>query len=165
MSTVSSPQADARAARTAGPRRRQGTGRAAERARARRQRRQLRATSSRMSGAGKPVRAALARVPFVVALIAVLTVGVGGVLYLNTKTDESGMRTEQAKATTAQLRLTIEELTRTVADLNATPRLAAEAEALGLVPAGDAAIVTVDDAGTVSLLGTPTPATAGGTSR
>jgi cell division protein FtsL len=136
--------------------------RAAERARARRDRRQLRATSSRMSDAGRPVRSALSRVPFVVALIVVLTVGVGGVLYLNTKTDESGMRTEQAKATVAQLRLTIEELTRTAADLSATPRLAAEAEALGLVPAGDAAIVTVDDKGAATLLGA---APADGTAR
>jgi hypothetical protein len=115
-----------------------------------------------MSDAGRPVRSALSRVPFVVALIVVLTVGVGGVLYLNTKTDESGMRAEQAKATVAQLRLTIEELTRTAADLSATPRLAAEAEALGLVPAGDAAIVTVDDTGAASLLGA---APADGTAR
>lgn len=142
-----------------------GGDRAARRARARRERRQVRAASARMTDAGKPVRSSLARVPFVVALIGVLTVGVGGVLYLNTKTDESGMRTEQAKSTAAQLRLTIEELTRTVAVLNATPRLAAEAEALGLVPAGDAAIVTVDGAGGATLLGTSTLATADGAAR
>lgn len=134
--------------------------RAAERARARRSRRQLKTTSARMTGAGKPVRSALARVPFVIALIAVLAVGVGGVLYLNTKIDESGMRAEQAKSTTAQLRLQIEELTRTVADLSATPRLAAETQLLGLVPSGDAAILTIDAAGTSTLLGTPTPAKA-----
>lgn len=164
MSTAASTQPDTGVAGPAAAPRRAGN-RAAERARARRQRRQLRATSARMTDAGKPVRTALARVPFVVALIAVLTVGVGGVLYLNTKTDESGMRTEQAKATAMQLRLTIEELARTVADLNATPRLAAEAESLGLVPAGDAAIVTVGQGGAVSVLGTPTPAASGGTSR
>lgn len=158
MSAASSAQSVPRVAEQPGATRRAGTNRAAERARARRERRQLRATSARMSDSGKKDRSALSRVPFVVALIVVLTVGVGGVLYLNTKTDESGMRTEQAKSTTAQLRLTIEELTRTVADLNATPRLAAEAESLGLVPAGDAAIVTVDGAGTATLLGTPTPA-------
>lgn len=164
MSSVSTPETHA-PGREVDEKRRRGSGRAAERARARRQRRQLRSSPAPVSDAGKPIRAALARVPFVVALIVVLTVGVGGVLYLNTKTDESGMRTEQAKAAAAELRLTIEELTRTVADLSATPRLAEKAEALGLVPAGDAAIVTIDGTGAASLLGTPTPASAGGTSR
>lgn len=132
------------------------TGRAARRARARRDRRVGRSGDiPGVSGAGRPVAAALTRAPFVIALIAILAAGVGGVLYLNTKTDESGMRTEQAKATSAQLRLTIEELGRTVADLNATPRLAAAADALGLVPAGDAAILTIDAGGATTLIGTP----------
>ncbi|MEO7124770.1 MAG: hypothetical protein ABI382_10105 [Nakamurella sp.] len=136
------------------------TTRAAERARARRDRRQLKSTPARVAGAGRPVRSALARVPFVIALIVVLAIGVGGVLYLNTKIDESGIRAEQARSTTAQLRLNIEELTRTAADLNATPRLAAEAQVLGLVPSGDAAIMSIDANGTMTLLGTPTPAKA-----
>ncbi len=106
------------------------------------------------------MRAALLRVPFVVALIAVLGGGVGSVLYLNTKMDESGMRTEQATMTSAQLRLQIEELGRTIADLGATPRLAQEAQAMGLVPAGDAAIMTIDADGNATLIGTPEPVTA-----
>lgn len=130
--------------------------RAAAKARARRDRRQGVGPSGRIASAGRPARSALARAPFVVALIIVLAVGVGGVLYLNTKTDESGMRTEQAKAAVAQMRLTVEDLTRQVADLSATPRLAEEAQALGMVPVGDAAIMTIAANGSSTLIETPT---------
>lgn len=133
---------------------------AAERAQARRQRRQARISTATVPRAGRPVRSALARAPFVIALIAVLAVGVGGVLYLNTKIDESGIGVEQAKAAAATLRLEIEELNRQVADLSATPRIAAQARALGLVPAGDAAILTLHGNGTTTLLGDPHAAAA-----
>lgn len=111
----------------------------------------------RLAAAGRPVRAALLRVPFVVALIVLLACAVGGVLYLNTKTDESGMRTQQATSSAAVLRLRIEALNRSIAALAATPRIAEEARALGMVPAGDAAILTIGADGRTSLIGTPTP--------
>lgn len=143
-----------------------GVSRSTQRALDRRRRRQARMTTARMTVAGRPVRSALLRVPFVVALILVLGGGVGGVLYLNTKTDESGIRTEQAQQTSSQLRLDIEALGRTIAQLNATPRIADEARHLGLVPAGDAAILVIDKAGKGRLIGTPSPvgqhSTAGG---
>lgn len=120
-------------------------------------------SAAELPRAGRPVRSALARAPFVVLLIAVLALGVAGVLYLNTKIDESGLRVEQAKAASAQLRLQIEELERTVAERSATPRIAAEARALGLVPAGDAAILTLNSNGTTTLLGDPHQAVAAGT--
>ncbi len=132
--------------------------RGAERALQRRRRRENRLTGDRVRVAGRPVRSAMLRVPFVVALIAVLGFGVAGVLYLNTKADESGMRTEQAKASSSQLRLEIEALTRSIAELSATPRIAQQAKSLGLVPAGDAAILVVDDAGHARLVGTPSRA-------
>lgn len=112
---------------------------------------------ARVAAPGRPMRAALLRMPFVVVLIVLLAGAVGGVLYLNTKTDESGMRAQQASATAAQLRLQIESLNRAIADLAATPRIAQEARALGMVPAGDAAILTVDAGGHTSLIGTPKP--------
>lgn len=120
-----------------------------------RQSRQARQPETWTPRAGRPVSAALARLPFAIALILVLAIGVGGVLYLGTKTDETGMRTEAARETSRHLRLTIEELEREVAALGATPRIAAEARALGLVPAGDTAILTIDDTGVVTVLGTP----------
>ncbi len=134
-----------------------GPSRSAQRALDRRRRRQARMTPARVSTAGRPVRSALLRVPFVVALIMVLGSGVGGVLYLNTKTDASGVRTEQAHQESAQLRLQIEALGRSIADLGATPRIAQEARNLGLVPAGDAAILMVDKSGKARVVGTPKP--------
>jgi hypothetical protein len=130
----------------------------AQRALRRRRRRQARMAHDRLNTAGRPVRSALIRVPFAVALIAVLGGGVGGVLYLNTKTDESGIRTVQAREESSQLRLEIEALGRSIAQLNATPRIAAEAKELGLVPAGDAAILVVGRDGQGRLIGTPGPA-------
>lgn len=152
MTTTSYPQdGAARVRRTARP------NRAADRAARRRARRAGMRSPSPIAPAGRPMRAALLRVPFVIALIAVLAGGVGGVLYLNTKMDESGMRTEQANAKSAQLRLQIEALGRTIADLSATPRLAQEAKDLGLVPAGDAAILSIGADGAGTLIGTPKP--------
>lgn len=134
-----------------------GTARSTRRALDRRRRRQARIAAEQMSGAGRPVRSAMLRVPFVIALIMVLAVGVAGVLYLNTKIDESGIRTEQAQQTSSQLRLDIEALARNIAQQNATPRIAEQARRLGLVPAGDAAILMIDGAGKTRLIGTPAP--------
>lgn len=117
-------------------------------------------TPASVRAAGRPVRSALLRVPFVVALIVILGGGAGGVLYLNTKTDESGIRTVQSRDESADLRLQIEALGRSIAELNATPRIAAEAGKLGLVPAGDAAILVVDGSDGGRLIGTPSPADA-----
>jgi cell division protein FtsL len=129
--------------------------RSAERAYRRREKRERRLNQDRLSRTGRPVRSALARVPFVVALIAVLGGGISGVLYLNTKTDESGIRTEQAQQDIAEENLQIEALNRSIADLDATPRLAQQAKELGMVPAGDAAILQVPASGAPTLIGTP----------
>lgn len=156
--------ATGRTARPAGG----ATSRAAERARQRRRRRQQGAAPSRLQATGRPVSAALSRVPFVIALIAVLAGGVGGVLYLNTTIDESGMRTEQAKATAAELRLQIEALDRTIAELRATPHLAEQARALGLVPAGDAAMIVITEKNgkmKTKVIGDPTPVSGTGAGR
>ena len=138
--------------------------RSAERAYLRREKREQRLTHDRLSRTGRPVRSALARVPFVVALIVVLGGGISGVLYLNTKTDESGIRTEDAQQKIADLNLQIEALNRSIADLDATPRIAQQAQALGMVPAGDAAILQVPASGAPTVIGTPsvvpTPASA-----
>ena len=95
------------------------------------------------------------RAPFVVALIALLGLGITAVLWLNTLTDEAGMRTSTAKSKTTDLRLTIEALQRDVAMLDATPRIADQAKALGMVQAGDSAMLIVDGSGTGSVIGEP----------
>ena len=117
----------------------------------RRQRRHQKITAARLVGPGKPIATALDRAPFVVVLIALLAGGIAGVLYLNTVTDEAGMRTSTAKSNATDLRLTIEALQRDVALLDATPKIADEAAALGMVPAGDSAMLMVDGAGTGSV--------------
>ncbi|MEP6560676.1 MAG: hypothetical protein ABJD68_06310 [Nakamurella sp.] len=121
----------------------------------RRQRRTQKVTGSRIVGPGKPVKTALNRAPFVVVLIALLGAGIVAVLYLNTVTDEAGIRTSTAKSTTVDLRLTIESLQRDVALLDATPRIAGAAAALGMVPAGDSALLMVDGSGAGSVIGDP----------
>jgi len=99
--------------------------------------------------------AAFNRAPFVVGLIALLGLGVTAVLWLNTLTDEAGMRTSTAKSRTTDLRLTIEQLRHDVAMLDATPRIAEQAKALGMVQAGDSAMLMVDGSGQGTVVGEP----------
>lgn len=73
----------------------------------------------------------------------------------NTLTDEAGMRTSTAKSRTTDLRLTIEQLRHDVAMLDATPRIAEQAKALGMVQAGDSAMLIVDGSGQGTVVGEP----------
>jgi hypothetical protein len=90
-----------------------------------------------------------------VVLIAILGGGIAAVLWLNTLTDEAGMRTSTARNSSTDLRLTIEALQRDVANLDSTPRIADDAAALGMVPVGDAAMLVIDGTGAGSVIGTP----------
>jgi len=122
----------------------------------RRIRRRQKMSDDRLVRPGRTVStAAFDRAPFVVALIALLGLGVTAVLWLNTLTDEAGMRTSTAKSKTTDLRLTIEELRRDVAMLDATPRIADQAKALGMVQAGDSAMLIVDGSGAGTVVGEP----------
>ena len=125
------------------------------RAYARRQKRREKMSAPRMVTPGKPVASALNRAPFVVVLIAILGGGIAAVLWLNTLTDEAGMRTSTARNSSTDLRLTIEALQRDVANLDSTPRIADDAAALGMVPVGDAAMLVIDGTGAGSVIGTP----------
>ena len=125
------------------------------RAYARRQKRREKMSAPRMVTPGKPVASALNRAPFVVVLIAILGGGIAAVLWLNTLTDEAGMRTSTARSSSIGLRLTIEALQRDVANLDSTPRIADDAAALGMVPVGDAAMLVIDGTGAGSVIGTP----------
>ncbi len=122
----------------------------------RRIRRRQKMSADRLVRPGRPVSTtALNRAPFVVALIALLALGVTAVLWLNTLTDEAGMRTSTAKGNTTDLRLSIEELRHDVAMLDATPRIADQAKALGMVQAGDSAMLVVDGTGAGTVVGEP----------
>lgn len=122
----------------------------------RRLRRRQKMSDDRLVRPGRRVSTtALNRAPFVVGLIALLGLGVTAVLWLNTLTDEAGMRTSSAKSKTTDLRLTIEQLRHDVAMLDATPRIADQAKALGLVQAGDSAMLIVDGSGQGTVVGEP----------
>ncbi|RIJ76212.1 hypothetical protein D1871_12165 [Nakamurella silvestris] len=102
------------------------------------------------------------RVPFLILLFVILAGGVGGVLALNTMTDESGLRTEKAATTSADLQLQIEQLQAEISSMDNVTALDKAARDLGLVPAGDAAILLLDKKGAVSVVGTPAPVPAPG---
>ena len=122
----------------------------------RRIRRRQKMSDDRLVRPGRVVpTTALNRAPFVVGLIALLGLGVTAVLWLNTLTDEAGMRTSTAKSKTTDLRLTIEQLRHDVAMLDATPRIADQAKALGMVQAGDSAMLIVDGSGQGTVVGEP----------
>src|SRR6478609_3779081 len=122
----------------------------------RRIRRRQKMSDDRLVRPGRKVSTtAFNRAPFVVGLIALLGLGVTAVLWLNTLTDEAGMRTSTAKGKTTDLRLTIEQLRHDVAMLDATPRIADQAKALGMVQAGDSAMLIVDGSGQGTVVGEP----------
>lgn len=122
----------------------------------RRIRRRQKMSDDRLVRPGRKVpTTAFNRAPFVVGLIALLGLGVTAVLWLNTLTDEAGMRTSTAKSKTTDLRLTIEQLRHDVAMLDATPRIADQAKALGMVQAGDSAMLIVDGSGQGTVVGEP----------
>ena len=138
---------------------------AAQRAYARRDRRaRLGAGGGMLNGnltggltGGLTMGAAISRASFVVVLIAALGCGIAGVLWLTTMTDEAGLRTSRSHAESNELRLDIEALRKDVAVLDGTPRIAQAAAGLGMVPAGDAAMLVLDGSGAGSVVGTPTP--------
>ncbi|SDP13498.1 hypothetical protein SAMN04515671_3017 [Nakamurella panacisegetis] len=133
-----------------------GRSTAAGKAYARRTRRQQ-PVSQRLTATGSPISAALARVPFVALIILLLAGGIVGVLYLNTVSDAAGLQASVSRRAQMDLNTRIEAANKDIADLKNPARLAAEAQALGLVPAGDAAIMSIGADGKVSILGTPTP--------
>ncbi|NNG36057.1 hypothetical protein [Nakamurella aerolata] len=92
---------------------------------------------------GRPLRERLARVPFVIAVIALLAFATASVLYLNTRSDQTGIQISNSQERSGELRTDIEALEREVAQLDSLARIAAEATKLGMAPTDD---VTVIDA-------------------
>lgn len=126
-------------------------------ARRRRSRRNARIATTLHGGAPVGERRVTARqVPFVAVLVALLGAGLAGVLWLNTLTDEAGIRTNQARTQSASLQLKIEALESDIALKSAPPALAEAARAIGLVPGGDAAILIVPaDGSAPTVVGEP----------
>jgi len=130
---------------------------AVERAYERRRRRERSMLDPRLTAVGRPIRASLGKVPVVLAAIVLLGGGIAGVLTINTMSDELGLQVSRTNTTIGDLQLRVEALQQAVADADSTPRIAQEARRLGMGPADDPAIITVDGKGRSTLIGTPTP--------
>ena len=105
----------------------------------------------------QPARTSAARAPFVVLLGALLTTGLAGLLFLHTSLAEDSFRLSDLKTRSAALTDREQALQQVVARAAAPRRLAARAEALGMVRSVNPAFIRLADA---KILGRPRPGVA-----
>lgn len=141
-------------ARTAPPADRGSRGRSAASQRAYARKEQRRAGHALVSR-GAPAR----RAPFVLLIMALLTVGLIASLWLSTAAAADSYRLEQARLQARELSERSEQLRQEVASLQTAPELARRARDLGMVPTGEPAHLVVRPDGTVLVVGKPAPAT------
>lgn len=103
-----------------------------------------------------PVPVSGPRAPFVALVLAVVVIGVLGILVLNTKINENAFRLGTLRNQQATLDRQEQELNQNIADLASPNNLAAAARRLGLVPSGTPAFIKLPDG---RVLGVPQPAT------
>lgn len=130
---------------------------AAERAYARR------AQRTRSTEVGpKPERgsSSAARASFVMLVIGLLVSGVVTTLWLSTQATADSYKLAQAQQNTGALSEQVQSMQRQVDQANSPEALAARARQLGMVPAGDPAHLVVGPDGSVTVVGTPSAATA-----
>ncbi|MCD2104791.1 hypothetical protein O4214_13910 [Rhodococcus erythropolis] len=101
------------------------------------------------------------RVPFVASVIGLLSIGLAVTLLLTTRAAEDSYQLSDARAYNQSLVEQKAALERDFQSRNSAPELANQASALGMVPAKDPARLVVHPGGSVEVVGTPTPATAG----
>ncbi|MGB0876818.1 MAG: hypothetical protein ACPGXI_07120 [Mycobacterium sp.] len=103
-------------------------------------------------------RALVARVPFVVLIIAALGTGLGVTLWLSTDAAERSYQLGNARQVNQDLIQQKEALERDVLEAQAAPALAEAARDLGMIPSRDTAHLVQDAAGNWVVVGTPKPA-------
>ncbi|MGE2730395.1 hypothetical protein ACQI4F_13015 [Mycolicibacterium vaccae] len=103
-------------------------------------------------------RQLVARVPFVVLIIAALGLGLGVTLWLSTDAAERSYRLGSARELNQALMQQKEALERDVLEAQAAPALAEAARELGMIPSRDTARLVQDPAGNWVVVGTPKPA-------
>jgi cell division protein FtsB len=103
-------------------------------------------------------RTLLARVPFVVLVIAALGLGLGVTLWLSTDAAERSYQLGHARKVNEALQQQKESLERQVLEEQAAPALAESARNLGMIPSRDTAHLIQDGAGNWQVVGTPKPA-------
>jgi Tfp pilus assembly protein PilX len=94
-------------------------------------------------------------IPFALLVLAVLGVGLVGLLTLNTAMDENSIKIQQAQQKQASLTDREQQLSQQLAGLSAPANLASEAATLGLVPNPQPAFINPT---TGAVLGSPSPA-------
>jgi hypothetical protein len=103
-------------------------------------------------------RTLVARVPFVVLIIAALGTGLGVTLWLSTDAAERSYQLGNARQVNQTLMQQKEGLERDVLEAQAAPALAEAARNLGMIPSRDTAHLVQDAAGNWIVVGTPKPA-------
>lgn len=103
-------------------------------------------------------RTLMARVPFVVLVIAALGVGLGVTLWLSTDAAERSYQLGHARELNQALLQQKEALERDVLEAQAAPALAEAARELGMIPSRDTAHLVQDPTGAWLVVGTPKPA-------
>ncbi|MGZ8801448.1 MAG: hypothetical protein ACXWZL_02185 [Mycobacterium sp.] len=103
-------------------------------------------------------RRLVARVPFVVLIIAALGTGLGVTLWLSTDAAERSYQLGNARQLNQALMQQKEALERDVLEAQAAPALAEAARDLGMIPSRDTAHLVQDAAGNWVVVGTPKPA-------
>ncbi len=103
-------------------------------------------------------RTLVARVPFVVLIIAALGTGLGVTLWLSTDAAERSYQLGNARLVNQDLIQQKEALERDVLEAQAAPALAEAARDLGMIPSRDTAHLVQDAAGNWVVVGTPKPA-------
>lgn len=106
-------------------------------------------------------RTLLARIPFVVLVIAALALGLGITLWLSTDSAQRSYQLGNARALNDALAQQKEALERDVLEAESAPALADAARNLGMIPSRDAAHLVLDPAGNWVVVGQPKPAEGG----
>ncbi|HEY4457401.1 MAG TPA: hypothetical protein VGN81_24025 [Pseudonocardiaceae bacterium] len=133
---------------------------AAERAYARRA---GRAPGNRAKDArDKPERksGSASRVSFVVLVMGLLVVGVVATLWLSTQSTADSVQLAQVNKNTQILAAKVQQLQQLIAQGESPDQIAAAAQKLGMVPAGNLAHIVVGPNGQITVVGTPSAATA-----
>ncbi|MGZ9828071.1 hypothetical protein ACXYTP_14280 [Tsukamurella ocularis] len=99
------------------------------------------------------------RVPFVLALIALVCAGLGMTLWLSTGSAENSYELTRREAANNSLAEKKAALERDVKSGESAPGLAERATALGMIPAGTVPVLVGKEGGKVAVVGKPAPAT------
>ncbi|HEY2700411.1 MAG TPA: septum formation initiator [Pseudonocardiaceae bacterium] len=100
------------------------------------------------------------RVSFVVLVMGLLVVGVVATLWLSTQSTADSVQLAQVNKNTQILAAKVQQLQQLIAQGESPDQIAAAAQRLGMVPAGNLAHIVVGPNGQITVVGTPSAATA-----